>query len=346
MLDLDEAAALLRVEPEVILALAESNQIPARRVGDAWRFWRAALVEWLKGDRVTEGPGPEFLALRARGVTPEPQAGTSKPPTVGERPSTPTSEEIALRDQRVLLKRGGATVDAGAAYGRITHTLFPVVRNEESAVGVSGTLRYGLLDDVQIVARIPAVWRRTTTFTDATVAGTTSPRTSHDGFAGDASMSLLGVAWREAVGRPTAVWSLDAVVPTGAGDRGVGGGLVLSKSYDPAVLFAGLTYLRGLSVKPSDSRRSLAKHNYGFQVGYTYAVNESLALSTALFGLYRDTQSPDGVGIPLPRESYALQLGTTWLLARRLFMEPAVAIRLGGDSPGLTISLNSSYAIR
>jgi hypothetical protein len=57
-------------------------------------------------------------------------------------------------------------------------------------------------------------------------------------------------------------------------------------------------------------------------------------------------RSPDGVAIPLPRESYTLQLGTTWLLARRLFMEPAVAIRLGGDSPGLTISLNSSYAIR
>jgi hypothetical protein len=329
----------LRVTPEVVLALAESQRIPARRVGDAWRFWRVALLEWLEGDQVAGSLTQPAPAKR-------PQAGSSTPPTVGEQPSTPTSGEIALRDQRVLLKRGAVTADFGASYGRIEHTLYPVVRAEERAVGVSGTLRYGLLDDLQLVARVPAVWRRTTTFSDATIAGTSSPRIHRERLAGDASISLLGVALRETVGLPTVVWSLDGVVPTGTGDRGVGGGLVLSKSYDPAVLFAGLTYLHGLSVNPSDSRRSLAKHNHGFQVGYTYAVNESLALSTALLGTYRNTRSPDGVAIPAPRESYALQLGTTWLLARGLFMEPAAAIRLGGDSPGLTVSLSSSYSFR
>src|SRR5437879_8391318 len=52
VLDVDEAAALLRVKPEVVRALAESQRIPARRVGDEWRFWHAALLEWLKGDPV------------------------------------------------------------------------------------------------------------------------------------------------------------------------------------------------------------------------------------------------------------------------------------------------------
>ncbi|PYT31962.1 MAG: hypothetical protein DMG57_03585 [Acidobacteria bacterium] len=375
VLDVDEAAALLRVKPEVVRALAESQRIPARRVGDVWRFWHAGLLEWLKGDPVAgavsqlsgrstgldriETLGRESRDLTARGVRPEPPPPTqtplaatpqapSTPPTVGERPSTPTTEEIALRDQRVLLRRGAATIDFGLSYGRSELTLFPVVRAEEKDVGISGTLRYGLVDDLQLTMRVPAIWRRTTTFADATLSGTNSPRIAKTpaGVAGDGSISLLGVAWREAVGRPTIVWSLDGVVPTGAGDRGVGGGFVLSKSYDPAVLFAGLTYLYGLRVNPSDSRWSLAKHNYGFQVGYTYAVNETLALSTAFLGTYRNSRSPDGVAIPPPREYYALQLGTTWLLARGLFMEPAVAMRLGGDNPGLTVSLNFSHSFR
>jgi long-subunit fatty acid transport protein len=79
-------------------------------------------------------------------------------------------------------------------------------------------------------------------------------------------------------------------------------------------------------------------------MGYTYAVNDSLALSSVFSGTYRNAQSSDGVSIPPPRERYQLQLGMTWLLARSLFMEPAVAMRLGGDSPDLIASLNIAYS--
>jgi hypothetical protein len=34
----------------------------------------------------------------------------------------------------------------------------------------------------------------------------------------------------------------------------------------------------------------------------------------------------------------------TWLLSRGLFMEPTVAMRLGGESPDLTVSLNFTYS--
>ena len=375
VLDLDEAAALLRVTPEVVRVLAESHSIPVRRVGDVWRFGHAALLEWLKGEPVTGAVSPpsepasdlggtkmlpsELAAVTARGLKPSPAASPAQPPqaarpqtdttstTVGERPSTPTSQEVALRDQRVLLARGAATLDLGVSYGRSEQTLFPVIRTEENDVGVTGTLRYGLLNDLQLTVGVPATWRRITTFADATISGTNAPTitTTPERVAGDATISLLGVGWREAVGRPTVVWSLDGAMATGAGDRGAGGGLVVSKSYDPAVLFAGLTYLYGLRVNPSDPRWSLAKHNYGFQVGYTYAVNDNLALSTAFLGTYRNTRSPDGVSIPPAREYYALQLGTTWLLARSLFVEPSVAMRVGGDTPGLTVSLNFSHSL-
>jgi excisionase family DNA binding protein len=361
VLDIDEAAALLRVQPNIVRELAEAGRIPGRRVGDVWRFWRVALLEWLRGEpgapaasRIHQSPlsAGELAAVsgrnaaqgspsnQAQATSPSPQQ--SQPPTVGERPPTPSPEEIALRDQRVLLRKGSGAIDFSSSYGRSEQTLLPVIRVEDRTFGVSGTLRYGLLNDFQITLRVPGIRRRTAVFSDATIAGTTAPRIVRESLAGDAAVTLLGVLRRESEGMPTIVWSLDGVVPTGTGDHGFGGGLVLSKSYDPAVLFAGISYLHGLSANPSNSRLSLAKHNYGAQVGYTYAINETLALSTVMLGTYRNSRSPDGVAIPAAREHYALQLGTTWRIAQGLFLEPAVAMRLGGESPGLTFLLNVS----
>jgi excisionase family DNA binding protein len=49
VLDLSEAAELLRLDPRLIEQLAADGQIPSRRIEDEWRFWRQALLEWLKG---------------------------------------------------------------------------------------------------------------------------------------------------------------------------------------------------------------------------------------------------------------------------------------------------------
>ncbi len=42
-----EAAALLRVEEAVVVEAAERGELPARRLGDGWRFSRSALLAWL-----------------------------------------------------------------------------------------------------------------------------------------------------------------------------------------------------------------------------------------------------------------------------------------------------------
>jgi excisionase family DNA binding protein len=374
VLDLDEAAALLRVNPATVRAMAETQRLPARRVGDAWRFSRAAVLDWLKGEPAAGVPGAapatgamspgllssrELTATTARGAMPEvlprlaqldaaakpaPSGPQAPPPTIGERPTIRSAEEIALRDQRVLLRPRAATLDVGVSYSHSEQTLFPVVREEQRTVGASATVRYGLREDLQLTLRVPGVWRRTATYADATITGTTAPRITHDNYVADAAVSLLGVAMREAAGRPNVIWSLDGVVPTGAGDRGVGAGTVIAKSFDPAVIFAGFSYLHGLSVEPGDSRRSLAKHNLGASLGYTYALNDSLALNSLFVATYRTSRTPDGISIPPSRERYQLQLGMTWMLAPGLFMEPAVAMRIGGPNPDLTFSLNVPYS--
>ncbi len=44
-----QAAELLQVPEDELLALAEAGSVPGRRIGDRWRFSRPALVEWLAG---------------------------------------------------------------------------------------------------------------------------------------------------------------------------------------------------------------------------------------------------------------------------------------------------------
>jgi len=42
-----EAASLLRIKEPTLKDAAERKQLPGRRIGDEWRFSRAALLSWL-----------------------------------------------------------------------------------------------------------------------------------------------------------------------------------------------------------------------------------------------------------------------------------------------------------
>ncbi len=44
-----QAAQLLAVPERVVVELAESGELPGRKLGDQWRFSKAALVVWLAG---------------------------------------------------------------------------------------------------------------------------------------------------------------------------------------------------------------------------------------------------------------------------------------------------------
>lgn len=42
-----QAAQLLQVEEAVVVELAEAGKLPGRKLGDAWRFSRGAIIAWL-----------------------------------------------------------------------------------------------------------------------------------------------------------------------------------------------------------------------------------------------------------------------------------------------------------
>lgn len=55
VLTTEEAATLLRVSTKTILTLARDGALPGEKVGRAWRFLRADLLDYLHGDRRRAG---------------------------------------------------------------------------------------------------------------------------------------------------------------------------------------------------------------------------------------------------------------------------------------------------
>jgi excisionase family DNA binding protein len=47
VLTLEGAAELLQLSSEVVAELAAAGELPGRRIGDEWRFSRAAVLDWL-----------------------------------------------------------------------------------------------------------------------------------------------------------------------------------------------------------------------------------------------------------------------------------------------------------
>ncbi len=47
VLNVAQAAQLLQLDDKVVVALAEAGTLPGRKLGDQWRFSRAAVLAWL-----------------------------------------------------------------------------------------------------------------------------------------------------------------------------------------------------------------------------------------------------------------------------------------------------------
>jgi len=50
VLTLEQLATLLELDVEAVRALAEQGDLPGRKLGEQWRFSRAAILAWLGGE--------------------------------------------------------------------------------------------------------------------------------------------------------------------------------------------------------------------------------------------------------------------------------------------------------
>ncbi len=120
------------------------------------------------------------------------------------------------------------------------------------------------------------------------------------------------------------------------------GGLAFVKSIDPAVLFASANYRHTFSRDFTDVTRLEPEDRVDFTLGYAFALNDTLTLSTALSGLITGETDFDNASLR-EQELFSLQFGLTSWLAKGLYIEPTVSFGLNGPGDSFAIGVTVPY---
>lgn len=364
VLTLDEAAELLRVDPDVARKLAESAQLPARRVGDQWRFSRTALLDWLAGDAVpsrapsrarAQGPGApaspgggmaltptETAAIVGRGTAAADGGQDRTDGPIGEAPKERSASDVFLRDQRILLNPNELTLDVGMFYGRADDIVLTqagtLAAVESDTFGGLALARYAVGRDAELFASL--------SYRDQTVSIFQGARrvskASRSDF-GDIGLGVRRTVVHEGPGRPDVILTVEGAVPTGSSSYALGGGLTFVKSFDPAVLYGTVDYRHTFSRDFADPTRLQPKERIDATIGYALALNDTLTVNTALTGTFTGRTSFEAATLR-QSDTFSLLLGLTTRVSRTLYLQPSVSYRLNGPGNAVVFGLNIPYA--
>ena len=264
---------------------------------------------------------------------------------IGEAPEERDAGDIFLRGQRVLLGRGDIVVDVGQFYGRSDDLQLAVVNNALTLATREQTVlttvlfgRVGVLNETEVFAGTAFHHQTNRLF----FGGTDLSSKGRSDFRG-VSVGVRRTFLREAAGRPDVIGTFDAQIPTGDTAYVLGGGLVLVKSIDPVVLFAGVNYHRSLRRDLVDGTRLEPGNRVDVSLGYALAVNDTLAISTAASGLF--TRAATGDDAASQRiDVFSLRFALTSSLAKGLYIEPSVSVGLSGPGHSFSLGVTVPYS--
>ena len=377
-LTLEEAAVFLRIDARELESLALRDQVPARRIGTRWRFSRSALTAWLAGDwKVIAGTVPPLPGYLSSGVDPEatPPAGAApltslamagvtgrgghrydqvkvaqttgaeeEPEPIGEAPEERTAQEVFLRGQQVLLAPGEVALDLGLFYSESDDRQLALVNGEIGLTTVETETfttslvgRYGLFEETELFASTSYRVQDAGVF-----LGSTELSGSSINEFGDLRLGLRRTLLHEGPGLPDIIATIDGRIPTGDTSYAVGGGLTFVKSVDPAVLFASANYRHTFSRDFADVTRLEPEDRADFTLGYAFALNDTLTLSTAVSGLFTRETAFDNATLR-EQELFSLQFGLTSWLAEGLYIEPTVSFGLNGPGDSFAFGVTVPY---
>jgi hypothetical protein len=278
---------------------------------------------------------------------PAPALGQEKPEKpIGEAPEERNAEDVFLRGQKVLLGRGDVVVDVGQFFGRADDQQLAIVNGglvlatrEQSVLTTVLFGRVGVLNETEVFAGTAFHHQ-----TNQIFFGNADLARSERSEMGDFNVGVRRTLLRESQGRPDVIATFDAVIPSGDDAAYLlGGGIVLVKSIDPVVLFAGVNYHRSLGRDLADGMRLQPGNLVDVSLGYALALNDSLAISTAataLFSRARTFEDPDSRRV----DTFGLRFALTSSLARGLYIEPSVSLGLSGPARSFAFGVTLPYS--
>ena len=345
-------------------------------------------IDALRAERVA-APAPPAEPPAAVAVIPAPTS------PVGERPAEePQREAAALPPELgVLTPKGKLVIDPSIEFVRSSNNRL-VFRGVEIVPGIqlgvieasdvardTGVLtlaaRYGVTNRLEVEARIPYLWRddRITTLAqrDETISRTTELRGND---IGDIELNARYQLNSGATGGPIFVATSRVKPPTGTGPYdvdydefgvatslatgsgfwGVEGGVTMLYPTDPAIIFAGVSYLHNFSrnIDRTVGSGDAAVHvgnvdpgdSIGASLGFGLALNPRLSISlgyshnyifktTSELGATKQTTQPLQVG--------SLLLGSSYRLTERLTLNSAFEFGMTSDAPDVRIIFRLPY---
>jgi hypothetical protein len=300
--------------------------------------------------RRTRGLGCALLLFSAVPAAaqdaPAAESTTTQDGPIGEAPEERDAGDIFLRGQRVLLARGNVVLDVGQFYSRsdtlqlaIAGSTLQLATQERSLLTTALFGRVGVLNETEVYAG--GAFHH---LENRLVAGTSDLASSGRNLAGDVGLGVRRTLLREGVGRPDIIASLDTQIPSrDESAYVVGAGLVVVKSIDPVVLFAGSTYRHAMRRGRADGTSLPPGDAFGVTLGYGLAINDTIAISTAASGVFTDDRVTEDVTTGRA-ETFVLRFALTSALARRLYVEPSVSIGLSGPGQSFTMGVTIPYA--
>ena len=369
VLTLAEAAQFLRIDTPALEALAQHNEVPARRIGEAWRFSRTALLVWLTGeqspgraldqssDSVQERliapplsstlPNTVMAQVTGRGTDSannESAAMEAPEEPIGEAPEERSADEVFLRGQRVLLAPGQFTFDTGMFYTESDDRQLSLVDGNVGLATIEANAlttfllgRVGIAKETELFVSTSYSDQQSDVF-----LGSLKLADSERSEWGGVRLGLRRTVLFEGPGRPDIILTLDGHIPTGDTSYAVGGGVAFIKSLDPAVLFASAQYSHTFSRDFSDVTRLEPDDRISVTVGYALALNDTLSLGMGLSGLHTGETRFDAVELR-QQDRFSLQFGLTSRLAKRLYVEPTVSFGLSGPGNSFALGVTLPY---
>lgn len=205
-------------------------------------------------------------------------------------------------------------------------------RAETDTTSASVGLSYRFSESTQIFASMPYVIQRNTV---EDLASGEIARSTSQGFQ-TLGLGVRRILLSEGVGVPQITGTIDAAVPMQSGlQRRLGVELSVMKSLDPVTVFATARAERAFGDGNNDSgNRMIASF------GYVFALNDTLAVSTALNARVEDAMDTTGLGWRRAKR-FELKLGMPTSFGKSgFFLEPHVSFGLNQSNSATTVGVS------
>lgn len=260
------------------------------------------------------------------------------------------------------------SINGFTLFGAIVVGTIQVEDIKRDILSGSVTFRYGLLNNLQVEAKLPYLYRNDRLVTPAgsgTSSNTGSVRETNDDGFGDVELGLSYHAFQSKGWKPDILFNVRAKtktgrdpyelstetvdgqklateLPTGTGHYGLSGGFSLVKSSDPVVFFGGGSYFWNFDrtvggefgkVEPGDSIE--------LNLGMALALNEKLSLNLYFQDIFTDETIQNSVEIPNSKLNVAnFFAGISYSINKSTSIITNVGFGLTEDSGDFQIQVN------